>query len=323
MRLTIKRSISLLLLAAFTTLLVTACNPTSNLSIKRYDKSIKYCRVVQDVMGNTCIPNNPQRIVTMMSISLGSAWALGIKPIASAWVPGEPFPAYIKDQEQLENIGTLYEPNVEKILQLKPDLIVSNTRPALKRIHKQLSSIAPTVVVDAPIPPLSWQQSLEDIANLFGKEQESQRLIELYWQRVEKLRQALGDKRYQLKVSVITINPPYGIFTYGQKHPTSQVLSDVGLQRPLIQMGDFTTKEQISQELLPELDGDVIFLSYRGKKAAKESLEKLQQTPLWRTLKAVQQNRVYLVDANHWYAFDVLAMNAVIDDLFKYLVNAP
>ena len=143
------------------------------------------------------------------------------------------------------------------------------------------------------------------------------------WQRIEKIKHALGDQRHQIQVSVITVNSPYGIFTYGKKHPTGALLHDIGLQRPPMQTGDFFTKDQISQERLSEVDGDVIFLSYRGGKAAKKFLEKLQQDPLWRTLKAVQQNRVYLVDSNNWYAFDVLAMDAVLDDLEKYLLNTP
>lgn len=219
---------------------------------------------------------------------------------------------------RFEYIGTLAEPNLEKILRLKPDLILANTR--LQNIYKQLSFIAPTVVLKLPSPPPPWQQHLEDIAQIIDEREISKQLIDEYWRRVEKLKQALGARR-SLQVSVATISPPYGMFIYGQQHPVSVVLNDVGLQRPASQRGDFFTIDNISLEKLADIDGDVIFLSYRGGKAAKEVLEKLQQQPLWHQLKAVQNNHVYLVDAAHWYGFDVLAINAVIDDLFKYLVK--
>ena len=74
---------------------------------------------------------------------------------------------------------------------------------------------------------------------------------------------------------------------------------------------------------MSDIDGDVIFFLYWGGKDAKKVLEELQQKLLWRQLKAVQQNHVYLVDSAHWHGQDILAMNAIIDDLFKYLVNTP
>jgi iron complex transport system substrate-binding protein len=89
------------------------------------------------------------------------------------------------------------------------------------------------------------------------------------------------------------------MFIYGQEHAISAVLNDIGLQRPASQRGDFFTIDNISLENLADVDGDVIFLSYRGGKAAREVLNKLQQQPLWRQLKAVQNNQVYLVDAAH------------------------
>ncbi|HAG80698.1 MAG TPA: iron-siderophore ABC transporter substrate-binding protein [Cyanobacteria bacterium UBA12227] len=321
MRISVHRFICLLLLGVFTVILVSACNPTTNTSITSHKQPVEDCRIVKHEMGSTCIPRNPQRVVTMWLGSLSSAWALGIKPIASTWIPDEAFPEYLDGGDSIKYVGTIAEPNLEKILSIKPDLIVSNTR--LRNLYQRLSAIAPTVVVNISSPPPPWQENLENIANIFGKEREKKQLINQYWQRIEKIKQALGNKRHQMQVSVITVNPPYGIFTYGKKHPTGKLLHDIGLQRPPMQTGDFFTKDKISQELLSEVDGDVIFLSYRGGKGAKESLQKLQKNPLWRQLKAVQQNRVYLVDSDNWYAFDVLAMNAVLDDLEKYLLNTP
>lgn len=106
---------------------------------------------------------------------------------------------------RFEYIGTLAEPNLEKILRLKPDLILANTR--LQNIYKQLSFIAPTVVLKLPSPPPPWQQHLEDIAQIIDEREISKQLIDEYWRRVEKLKQALGARR-SLQVSVATISPP-------------------------------------------------------------------------------------------------------------------
>jgi iron complex transport system substrate-binding protein len=271
-------------------------------------------------MGETCIPHNPARIATLWMATFRSTLALDIQPITTAWYVDQPFPEHLQGKaDGVENIG--FQPNLERIALLKPDLILSTTR--FENIYKQLSQIAPTVVLDNPTPPPPWQKHLEDVAKVLDKEEKGRQLIDEYKQRIEQLKQALGDRRFQMQTSIATVDQTYGIYTYGTKHPTGAVLNDIGLQRPPAQSGDFFTRDHISQEHLSDIDGDVLFLSYRGGEAAKENLEKLQRSPLWQKLKVVQQNRVYLVDSDHWYAFDVLAMNAVIDDLFKYLVNTP
>ncbi|MCC5666141.1 iron-siderophore ABC transporter substrate-binding protein [Nostoc sp. CHAB 5784] len=323
-----------LLLSLLIIAIASACSSTviERVPTPASEASLAPCRTVKHAMGETCIPQNPQRIVTLWMSTFGNTLALGIKPIATTQSLGEPLPKYLQGKaDGVESVGTLVQPNLEKILLLKPDLILSMTRPYLENIYTQLSDIAPTVVMDISTPPSSWEKHLEDVASLFDKEQEKKQLIDQYWQRIKQLKQALGvgvaspkeNRRHHLQVSVATVDQNYGIYTYGKKSPIGVVLNDIGLQRPSAQRGDFFTKSNISQENLSEVDGDVLFLSHWGGESGKEVLEKLKQSPLWQNLKVVQKNRVYFVDAYNWYGFDVLAMNAVIDDLFKYLVNTP
>ncbi|WP_250122208.1 iron-siderophore ABC transporter substrate-binding protein [Chroococcidiopsis sp. CCMEE 29] len=271
-------------------------------------------------MGETCIPINPQRIVTLWTTILGNTLALGIKPIASTYYTGEPFPKYLQDQvDGIEFIGNLTEPSLEKILQLKPDLVLANSR--LDNIYDPLSRIAPTVIMSFPIPPPPWKQQLIELAKVLDKQEVGQKLMDEYWQRIETLKQALDNRRNQIQVSVASLSPEYGIWAYGEKSSAGTVIKDIGLQRPPAQRGDFYVIENISEERLSDIDGDVLFFLVRGEKGAKEMLQNLQQKPLWGQLKVVQQNQIYFVDAGHWHSLDILAMNAVIDDLFKYLIN--
>lgn len=54
--------------------------------------------------------------------------------------------------------------------------------------------------------------------------------------------------------------------------------------------------------------------------AARERLTQLQTNPLWKQLKAICSQRVYLVP-DYWIGWGPLTANAMIDDLFKYLVE--
>jgi len=299
--------------------LVSACNIIHAPNIASDKQPVENCRTVQHVMGSTCIPRHPQRVVTLHSFE--NTWALGIRPIASTYVTGFPMPKYLQGKvNRVESVGDYDSPNIEKILKLKPDLIISGSQ--LRGIYKQLSYIAPTVILNTPFPSPPWQESLEELATVLGKEEVSQQLIDKYWQRVEKLKQALGDRRKTMVVSIANTSSEYGIWSYGEKHFSGSVLKDISVQRPESQRGDFFYIENLSKETIFEIDGDVLFFVSWEREDDRKTLEKLKQSPLWSQLKVVQKNQVYVV-GTHWHSSDIYAINAILDDLEKYLVNTP
>ncbi|WP_228055276.1 iron-siderophore ABC transporter substrate-binding protein [Gloeocapsopsis crepidinum] len=273
-------------------------------------------------MGETCIPRNPRRIIVLREDTLANSLALGVKPIASVFAPDLPLPSYLQGKvDGIESVGGYEAPSIEKMLQLKPDLILGNSYYS-KNIYNQLSQIAPTVILNIPYPPPSWKEQLEELAQVLGKEDVHQKLMNDYWQRIEELKQALGNNRHSLVVSVASTNSQYGIWAYGQKHFSGTVLNDIGLQRPPSQRGDFFYVENISEENIAEINGDVLFFLTWAPDDDKKALEKLKQRPLWRQLEAVQRNQVYFV-GTHWHDAAIFAINMIVDDLFKYLVNTP
>ena len=81
MKISLHRLVYLLLLGVLTFTLVSACSRNIDLNATSLKQPLENCRVVQHVMGKTCIPRNPQRIVTLWMSTFSSALALGIKPI--------------------------------------------------------------------------------------------------------------------------------------------------------------------------------------------------------------------------------------------------
>lgn len=101
------------------------------------------------------------------------------------------------------------------------------------------------------------------------------------------------------------------------------ILNDIGLKRPPSQ--DIVVpygSVQYSEEKLEQINSDFLFLTALSDND-EQSLKQLLQKPLFRQLKAVQQNHVYFVDKLTWIGWNLFAADAVIDDLFKYLVNTP
>lgn len=280
------------------------------------------CRMIQHGMGKTCVPTHPQRVVTFYVATLSNALALGIKPIGStAYYPQEGDPIYLKDKfEGIEKVGFGDQPNFEKILLLKPDLIIG-LNSSERAIYSLLSKIAPTVLYNNESHK-SWQDYFNFVAEVLGKQDIAQQCWNRYYQRIEELKLNLGERYQNKKNSLISIYRSH-LGSWVKNSFAGSILKDIGLQRPASQ--DVFAPDgyiNFSEEELEKVDGDILFITALTDNH-KQAFKQLQQKPLWNQLQAVQQNRVYFVEHNTWVGWDFLAANAILDDLSKYLVNTP
>lgn len=306
--------------------LVTGCHTSNRTATPA--SSAQNCRVVQHTAGETCVPLNPQRIVALDILSLSNIVALGIKPIAAAtWssIEGKiDFPPHLANNIKgisLHSYATA-QPNLEKILQLKPDLIILPSDPSSQSIYQQLSHIAPTVLVPWAEISRDWKQHLIETAKIFDKTDVATQLLDSYDQRVEEVKQSLGVLHTSLQKQAFYASFAYvsDRLTLAAKNSFSgTILNDLGLLSPKSSDG---LALPISEESLPKIDSDVLFIGVY-QESDRSTLKRLQRKPLWSKIKAVQQNQVYTVDFQTWYGFDFLSAHAVLDDIEKYLVNAP
>ncbi|NEO27243.1 MAG: ABC transporter substrate-binding protein, partial [Kamptonema sp. SIO4C4] len=118
--------------------LATACNSNTSQNAS----STTNCRPIQHAMGETCVPPEPKRVVVMAGTEIEPVVALGIIPVGASIRPA---PQFMKERlEGVTNVGWP-EPNLETILSLKPDIILS-AKGRVGHIYDKLSQIAPTVL---------------------------------------------------------------------------------------------------------------------------------------------------------------------------------
>ncbi|MDY7014471.1 MAG: ABC transporter substrate-binding protein, partial [Cyanobacteriota bacterium] len=183
------------------------------------------------------------------------------------------------------------------------------------------AQIAPTILL-VKGGDSDWKNVLKLTATALGKPEQAEQRLQEYQQRLEELKRELGSEAESLEISVVRVFPGR-IRLYQKGSFVGEILDDAGLSRPDSQQSDKIWTE-ISQERIQDADGDVIFVWTLGERADK-ALEKLKRDPLWAKLKAVRENRIYEVPG-HWIGSGFLAADAVIDDLFRYLLeenNAP
>jgi iron complex transport system substrate-binding protein len=274
-------------------------------------------RLVKHAMGETKVPLHPKRIVALDSCALDHALALGVKPVGAPHYYFTDSP-YLKGKvEGIEDIGS--PANLEKVLALKPDLILGVPYDN-NVIYTLTSQIAPTVLADFD-GGKEWREALPLFGEALGKPDAAKQALANYYARIEKFKTQMGDRLKEIEVSLINLYPEgYGL--YQEDTFAGLILKDAGLSRPPSQSLPVNGQVIISQERIPEIDADVLFVPNTDKFDMQKLLDKLQKDPLWSRLDVVQQGKVYKVGI-YWFSCSSLAANAVIDDLFKYLVNTP
>lgn len=319
-KVTIGYFIPWLLLGILGLALVTACNYSSTPNMSSREQSATDCRVVDHIFRETCVPANPQRIVTLSIPTLSDVLLLGIKPIGSSRINSSQYVLpYLRNK--LDGIKSLGEeqPNLERLLLLKPNLIVGLNWE--KAIYPLLSKIAPTVL-DNWGGTETWREHFNFVAEALGRQEAAQQVWKNYYQRVEQLKTALGDRYKNKEISLVFLSTGV-IFSEAKSSFPDSILKDVGLQRSKAQDVILPyTQLYLSIEELEKADGDILFVGTFSADSQK-FLDKLKQNPLWKKLRAVQQNHVYSIDYMTWRGGNLLAADAVIDDLYKYLVNIP
>ncbi|MCZ4142715.1 hypothetical protein BZG17_33520, partial [Escherichia coli] len=95
------------------------------------------------------------------------------------------------------------------------------------------------------------------------------------------------------------------------------IMEDAGIVRPAAQQ-DAGFSKDVTEEQIADLDGDIILWFNREQ----DAFAKLEKSPLWATLKGVQNKSVHPVDWEYWLSgLGIQAVNKVLDDLNQYVAN--
>ncbi|BDA71252.1 ABC transporter, iron(III) dicitrate-binding protein [Calothrix sp. PCC 7716] len=312
-------------------LLITACNSSeiqlSNISTQRAP-DIAECRVVEHPLGKTCIPLKPQRII-LESAFLDPLFALGIKESIVGtncypmwWVAKGCFASGLSSN-QLEGIETVgnYPPSLEKVLFLKPDLILWSDY--IKSMYHQLSDIAPTVTIHWDDFQYSFKDYLRHLAQIFDREEVAEEILLQYQNRITEVRKQLGDRLQNAEVSVIiygcagnngfSLPPRYAIWF--------QILDNLGIKiKPIFSMSQKVWCSNFdSIETINNYDSDILFIANFHSKSGAFLLEK----PLVSSLNAVKNGRAYVIDGQDvWDAYGPFGVNKLLNLLAKHLLKA-
>ncbi|MBM7568412.1 iron-hydroxamate ABC transporter substrate-binding protein [Paenibacillus sacheonensis] len=260
----------------------------------------------QSENGPVVVPANPQRVVALAGFS-GHLHTLGIPIVAvDEWSKQNPnFAVYLGDTPEVN------DEDLEKIIELKPDLIIAAGD--VKNDDK-LKQIAPTITYT--YGKVAYLDQFLEIGKLVNKEAEAQAWIDDFKKRA----QAAGEK-IRTKIgadATVTVMESYEkqLYVYGDHYTrgTEILYQEMKLNMPdkVKQQAQKEGYYALSTELLPQYAGDYIVFS---KDLAQDN--SFQETTMYKNLTAVKNKHVFEVDTNRAYFDDPVTLDYLLDFIVK------
>lgn len=251
-------------------------------------ETAQYPRKVEGAYGEIEIKKEPKVIVTTNYED--NLLALGVKPAAVHNVPDDEdgYFDYLGDQLQgVERVGDFMAFNFEKIIAMQPDLIIGTSYDYDEQKYKDLSKVAPVLLLD--FTQLSWQDVHRKIAQALGKEAQAEQFIADYEKREsevkDQLKEALAGKNVMYMDKQEKDFWVWGVKSTNDVGPF--LYENLGIT-PTPGIGD--DNGAMTLEGVSQLNPDVLFISesYYG--------EDFKNSEVWKNLKAVKNNQVYTLD---------------------------
>ncbi|MBM7554277.1 iron-hydroxamate ABC transporter substrate-binding protein [Thalassobacillus pellis] len=266
----------------------------------------KETRTYQSENGPVEVPANPKRVV-VLSTYAGNVMALDVNLVGvDSWSKMNP-----RFQEELKGVEEVSDQNLEKIIELKPDLIIGLSN--IKNVDK-LKEIAPTVTYT--YGKLDYLSQHIEIGKLLNKEEEARAWVEDFKQRAkeagEKIRAEIGE---DATVTVIE-NFEKQLYVFGDNwgRGTEILYQEMGLKMPekVKKMTSEAGFYAISPEVLPEYAGDYIVFSKNPDTEAS-----FQETETYKNIPAVKNGNVIEVNAKKFYFNDPLTLEYQLETFKK------
>ncbi|MEM1254629.1 MAG: iron-siderophore ABC transporter substrate-binding protein [Cyanobacteria bacterium P01_H01_bin.21] len=286
-------------------------------------------RTITHALGNTRVPQVPQRIVALTGTSdLESLLVLGIKPFAAAgddrrfgqsvWQP------HMADQMQgVEMLPSRRNISLEKVATLQPDLIIGASA-QIKAVYPRLSQIAPTVALDTN---QLWQENLRLVAKVVDEPEQAEAWIMAFEQRLATLADTYHEKISGITYTTANYQPGRRQFDMVLGRDLDQAFQEIGLTRPpeqtriIAQQESSRRRANISLERLDLIDTDLLFFYHYDYPTIQKAHELpelnrfLEAEPLLRSLQAVKNRRVFIVPAYYWFLGRAMGIPMAVDDL--------
>lgn len=249
-------------------------------------------------LGETVLTKKPERVVVFDFGALDTLDKLGVEVTG---LPKTLIPAYLSkyNDARYVNVGSLQEPDFERIYALAPDLILISGRQ--ESLYAELSEIAPTIFVG--VDAARYMESFEENARLLGKIFEKEEAVEA---ELAKVREAVAALRAKASASnqkaLVVLANDGRVSAYGPGSRFGLIHDELGFTPADPQIVSSTHGQSISFEYILDKDPDILFVIDRTAAIGGESsVQAIIENRLVRLTKAYERNKIIYLEPDVWY----------------------
>ena len=289
-----KKLVKTILFGLASTLVLIAC---SNSKKEKTEKKVETI-LIQTSKGEVKVPKDIKKVAIFDFGSLDTMDTLGVKvEIATAT---QSIPKSIeKYKEGALDVGTLQEPNLEKLNEFKPDLIIISGR--TEKYYDELSKIAPTIFVglDAKNYMSDLNKTVTNLGKIFGKETEAANKLKELETEISEIKKETAN--FDKNILVLLTNDGK-ISAYGAGSRFGWIFTDLGLKSSDENIKASTHGQEVNFEYISEKNPDIIFYVDRAKitGGSKGGSDTLNNDLVLKS-EAGQSNKVISLDPEAWY----------------------
>jgi len=243
-------------------------------------------RQVTDQTGRRVnIPENPQRLISLAPSITEIVYALGL---GDRLVGDTDYCDYPPEAKRKPHVGAMLNPSLEKIVALKPDLVLGTVEANRRATVDQLERLG------LPLYGLTARNldetlhSIEDVSSVLGRAEVSQKLVASLRARIDAVEKRVSGQKRPKVLFVVWDRP---LITAGPQTFIADVIARAGgasISQDL--RGDWP---RLGLEEVLRREPDVILLP--RTESFSSSLEDFRKLPGWRDLRAVREGRLYFV----------------------------
>ncbi|MGO8787704.1 MAG: ABC transporter substrate-binding protein [Terriglobia bacterium] len=243
-------------------------------------------RVVTDQTGRRVnLPDHPRRLVSIAPSITETLYELGL---GDRLVGDTDYCDYPAQAKSLPHVGALLNPSLEKIVALKPDLVLGTDEANRRETADQLERLGIPLYGVTAHTVEGTLQSLEDLGRILDWEQPTQKLVTSLRARASAVEKRVQGRPRPKVLFVVWYRP---LITAGSQTFISDVIRCAGGESISDDMK--TEWPHMGLEEVLKRAPDVILLPQTD--AFAPNLDEFQKLPGWRDLSAVKNHHLHFV----------------------------
>lgn len=256
--------------------------------------------IVDDAKRNVELPVKAKRIVVLNSSNLEMLYAVGGKAIGRPESTGMP-ESLLKKVKSLPSVGATPNPSIEKIVSLKPDLVIGVN----VAFHHQI--IPPLEKAGIPILLLSIN-SYDDILNklriygtITGNKEKAEALVKKIEKNISEIKNKIRKASRNKSPKVVILWGSTQSFNMALPNSfVGNIIEILGADNIAKDMKPLNTMPQyaaLSPEFVMSKDPDVMLVITHGydDKVKEKFKREIMSHPAWKELRAVKEGRLYIL----------------------------